>query len=58
MDFYISMAVSVVLQLLKDRKNLGKYRDVMVKVASAIMLAYESDQLFKNAYTDKVKAAK
>jgi len=40
MDFYVDLAVAVVLRLLKERTNMEKYRRAMQKVYDAIGQAY------------------
>lgn len=58
MDFYIDIGVAVLLRVLKDRRNLAKYRAMFIKVASAIVAAYEADQTFMGEVTKKAEARK
>lgn len=36
MDFYVDLAVAVLLRLLKDKRQFPKYRRALVKVYNAI----------------------
>jgi len=44
MDFYVDLAVAVLLRLLKDKRGLAKYYSAIAKVYVAIMRAARLDQ--------------
>lgn len=46
MDFYIDIGAAVMLRLLKDRRQVQKYRALFVKLAAAILTAFENDAQF------------
>jgi hypothetical protein len=46
MDFYISMAVAVVLQALKDKTQKAKVRPAMFKIFRTIGETYKDDETF------------
>ena len=48
MDFWTDIGFAVLLRLLKDRRELKKYRAAFLKLANAILAAYEGDQEFPN----------
>jgi len=54
MDFYIDLGVAVLLRALRDRRQLAKYRAAFVKVAGAIMAAYELDHSFPAEVSKKL----
>jgi hypothetical protein len=58
MDFYIDMATAIILRLLKDKRQLARYRDVFIKVAASIMRAYELDQSFSSEVAKRVGPTK
>jgi hypothetical protein len=45
-EFYIDIGFAVLLRLLKDRRELGKWRAAFLKLAQAIILAYGEDEAF------------
>lgn len=46
MDFYIDIGAAVMLRILKDRRQVQKYRALFVKLAAAILTAFENDAQF------------
>lgn len=44
MDFYVDLAVAVLLRLLKDKRGLAKYYPAIAKVYVAIHRAAQLDQ--------------
>lgn len=46
MEFYYNLAVSVMLQLIKDEKLSPKFRRAILKVFKAIVVQYGSDPEF------------
>jgi len=53
-DFYFDIGVAVLLRILRDRRELKKYRAAFVKVAHAILSAYEKDDDFQVALQTKL----
>lgn len=49
MDFYIDIGFAVLLRLLKDRRELKKWRSAFLKLAQTIILAYGQDEEFVQA---------
>lgn len=49
MEFYIDIGFAVLLRLLKDRRELKKWRSAFLKLAQAIILAYGEDDAFVTA---------
>lgn len=45
MDFYVDIAVAVLLRLLKDKREWPKYRRALIKVRDAITAALDAEQL-------------
>jgi hypothetical protein len=45
MDFYVDIAVAVLLRLLKDKREWPKYRAALKKVRDAIDFAFEAAEL-------------
>jgi hypothetical protein len=45
-DFYIDLGFAVLLRLLKDRRELKKWRPAFLKLAQTIILAYGQDEEF------------
>ena len=46
MDFWTDIGFAVLLRLLKDRRELKRYREAFLKLARTILAAYEEDQEF------------
>lgn len=46
MDFYIDLAVTVMLRLLSNKAESNKYRRAILKIFRAIALQFSSDQEF------------
>lgn len=46
MDFWIDIGAAALLRLLKDRRELRKWRPLFVKLAAAILTAYQTDDAF------------
>ena len=57
MDFYVDLAIAVLLRLLKDRREIRKYRSAIVKVAAAIQIAFADDEQFAQQVEQKVKGS-
>lgn len=49
MDFYISMAFSVLLQLLKDRGKARQYRAAWLKIFKILLMHFGPDNDFQDA---------
>ena len=49
MDFWTDIGFAVLLRLLKDRRELKKYRAAFLKLAQTIIVAYQSDPEFVEA---------
>jgi hypothetical protein len=47
-EFYIDIGMAVMLRLLKERRELRKWRAAFLKLAKAIILAYHEDADFQN----------
>lgn len=47
MDFWIDMGMAALMRVLKDRRELRKYRALFLKLAAAIFAAYENDAGFE-----------
>jgi hypothetical protein len=47
-DFWTDIGFAVLLRLLKDRRELKKYRAAFLKLAQTIILAYHEDADFQN----------
>lgn len=45
--YFISMGISVILQMLKNPDNRRKYRNAMLKVRNAINAAFAADEDFQ-----------
>lgn len=54
-DFYINLAVTVMLQAVKDGAIKGKFRRAFLKVFKAVATAYQTDQEFQDAASSIVK---
>lgn len=46
-SYFISMGISVVLQLLKNPEHKSKYRSAMLKIRNAINTAFAGDVEFQ-----------
>ena len=57
MDFWIDIGAAALLRLLKDRRELRKYRSLFIKIAAAIAAAYASDESFESDVEAKVAGA-
>ena len=55
MDFYVDLAVSVLLRLVKDRRSVGKYYKALAKVHLVLEELYTHDKLFADVVDQKVK---
>jgi hypothetical protein len=55
MDFYFDIGMAVLLRILRDRRELRKYRSAFLKLAAAIQAAFESDPSFTAELSQKVK---
>jgi hypothetical protein len=49
MDFWTDIGFAVLLRLLKDRRELKRYRAAFLKLAQTIILAFHDDADFQNA---------
>jgi len=49
MDFYITMAFSVLLQLLKDRGKARQFRPAFLKIFKVLVLNFGADADFQEA---------
>lgn len=58
MDFYIDLGMAVLMRILKDRRELKKYRALFLKLAAAIMAAYGPDSTFADEVEARSKAGK
>jgi len=58
MDFYVDLALAVLLRILKDRRELKKYRPAMIKIAAAINNAFADDDAFFDQVQVKAKPEK
>jgi len=47
MDFYIDIGFAVLLRLLKDRKQLNKFRTAFAKLVRGAIDVYGSDPVFR-----------
>lgn len=47
MDFYTSLAINVLLQVLADKKQLPKFRRALLKVFKAILVSFAHDEEFQ-----------
>lgn len=46
MDFYVDIAVAVLLRLVKDRRSVAKYYSALAKVYNALLMLMEVDPVF------------
>lgn len=52
MDFWVSMALSVLFQVLAEKSKLQKLRPAMIKLYRSISAAYADDEAFRHATDD------
>ena len=53
MDFYVDLAIAVLLRLLKDRRSFARYADALAKVYVAIEKAANVDATIRDAIEAK-----
>lgn len=53
MDFYVDIAVAVIIRLLKDRRSVTKYYPALAKVAAALLDLTASDAEFNDLVVSK-----
>ena len=46
-DFYITMAISILLQVLADKKQSDKVKSAVLKVFKRILVIYGPDEAFQ-----------
>jgi len=54
MDFWIDIGAAALLRVLKDRRELRKYRSLFIKLAAAIFAAYAPDGDFESDVREKL----
>lgn len=56
-SFWIDIGMAALMRLLKDRRELKKYRALFLKLAAAINLAYETDLQFASDVAAKQRSS-
>lgn len=54
MDFVTDIGFTIVIRILKEKRNLKKLRAAFLKLAHAILIAYEDDDAFETDLRDKL----
>lgn len=55
MDFYFDIGMAVILRILKDRRNVGKYYAALAKLYVHLLRLVESDASFARAVKLKLE---
>jgi hypothetical protein len=55
MDFWIDLGIAAILRVLKDRREVKKWRPALIKVAAAINNAFADDDAFFDEVQVKAK---
>jgi len=54
-EFWTDIGFAVLLRLLKDRRELKKFRSAFLKLAQTILLAYSGDESFVDSVKGSVR---
>lgn len=55
MDFYFDIGMAVILRIIKDRRNVGKYYSALAKLYVSLLRLVETDSNFSRAVKLKLE---